>query len=93
MTEQEEKEIGKLNAGRILREASRELLPFLDQMREDAIANIVNSHRSSEQGKLPTYAAELSVIDALRGKLTRSNRETERREEKLYGSERQSAES
>lgn len=85
MTEQEEKDIEKLNSGRILREASRELLPFLNQMREDAIANIVNGHRGGDYAHLPTYAAELCVIDALRSKITRSNKETERREGKLHG--------
>lgn len=89
MTTEQERDIEKLNAGRILREASRELLPFLLTLRENALAGIVQSHRGNEPAKLPAYAAELSVIDILISKITRSNRETEHREGKLYATERE----
>lgn len=87
MTSSEEKEIEKLNAGRILREASRELLPFLESLKVSALAGIIQAHRASEPEKLPTYAAELSVIETLLSKITRNNKETEHREGKLYATE------
>jgi hypothetical protein len=85
MTSAEEREIEKLNSGRILREASKQLLPFLDHMRRDCIARICTAHKEQEHQSLAAHAAELSVLEDLRAKIERSNKETEKREEKIYG--------
>lgn len=83
----EEKEIERLNKGRLMQIASRELLPLLDTMKKDAISKIIMSHKGHAAEELPAHAAELSVIEDLRSKIERSNRETEKREEKLYATE------
>lgn len=79
-----EKEVEKLNGGRLLRDAATHLLPLLEEMREQQVVLIVQAHRAGNREALPTHAAELSVIESLRGKITRSNKETEIREGKLF---------
>lgn len=91
MTTAEERELDKLNSGRLLRDASKELLPLLLRQKEEVIAKIVMAHKahnSDIDNELRGYAAELSVVTDLANKLTRNNKETAHREGKLDGTSR-----
>jgi len=82
----EEKEIEKLNQGRLLREAGQVLLPLLSRMKEGVLGRITAAHRMNTPGALPAYAAELAVLTELEAKIKMNEKETEIREAKLYGS-------
>ena len=84
MTE-EEKEIEKLNQGRLLRDAGQVLLPLLAQMKLATLAKITGAHRTGMTQALPTFAAELTVITDLEAKIKQNEIVTEQREKKLYG--------
>lgn len=85
MTEQEAEKLGR---GKLIREAAGAMLPLYARMREDVITKIIQAHRDpTQQGMLPSYAAELSVLAELTAKVRRSNTETNLLEEKLYGHE------
>lgn len=87
MTSEQEREIEKLNEGRLLRDAGQVLLPILSQMKARVLARIILSHREMHvhgTQNLLAYSAELSVLEELTSKITRNNNETARREEKFH---------
>lgn len=81
-----EAEIEKLNRGRLLRDASSELIPLLAAKRTQALARLITHFRAGELAMLTPLAAELSVLAELEGNILRSNKETAYTEGKLYES-------
>ncbi len=87
MAEFDDREMEKLAQGQILREASMQLLPLLSTMRESIVGRIIAAHREGKPDGLSSLAAELTVVSDLAGRITRSNKETEIREGRLFGAE------
>jgi len=81
----DELEIEKLNRGRLLRDASSHLLPLLLTMKEAAVSQVVSAFKGRKLEELPALAAELSCLSDLITKITSNNKDTEKRERKLYG--------
>lgn len=82
MTEQEQ---GTLNKGRLMRAESEILLPLLTTKQNLAVAKLVADFRAGKYAELTGHAAEISTIMGMREEITRSIKQAEQIETKLYG--------
>jgi hypothetical protein len=80
----EEREIEKLNKGRLIRIAAEALMPYLRKKKDACEARIIWAHRETKPHELPQAAAELSVLQDLIDELTKNEKQTARLEGEHY---------
>lgn len=85
MTSEQEREIERLNEGRMLRDAGQVLLPILANKRNSITARLCHHFRAGELGMLTPLVAELCVITELESNIAQNNKVTAIREGKLHG--------
>lgn len=80
----DQKELDKLNRGRVLRLAIPPMRAILDEQLEGAIGRLIGDFRNKETNFL-SHAAEIATLTELKDQLLREEVETTHIEEKLHG--------
>lgn len=81
-----ERDVERLNSGRLLRDAGQVLLPILASMKVGVQGRMIAHFRAGELTMLTALTAELAVITELETKITQNNHATAKREGNLHGS-------
>lgn len=80
-----EKEIEKLNHGRLLRSEASVVLPIIAKRKEGALGRLIAYFKGGQENMLLPTVAELSALSDLEIEMNRGLKEVEQLERHIYG--------